>query len=98
MRNGVGRTGSVPPVNSTASARSAGQSALGRIVRKASCGMLVFSRIDGRLAAIMPASRLLGNASLRLEVDQRCAVEKIEAAHLQRRAIDRDQIDNRGSN
>jgi hypothetical protein len=36
MRNGVGRIGSVPPVISTARARSSPQPAIGNIVRRAS--------------------------------------------------------------
>ena len=49
MRNGVGRIGSVPPVNATVSARSADQPATGRIERKASCGMVVTSPVHGSM-------------------------------------------------
>src|SRR5688572_1092570 len=41
MRNDVGRMGSVPPVISTARARSSSQPAIGRIVRRASLVMVV---------------------------------------------------------
>ena len=40
MRNGVGRIGSVPPVISTARARSSGQPAIGKSVRSASLVMV----------------------------------------------------------
>src|SRR5262249_41210135 len=45
MRNGVGRIGSVPPLNSTALARSSPQPAIGRIVRRASLVMVGDSSI-----------------------------------------------------
>src|SRR5262249_58320106 len=41
MRNGVGSTGSAPPVKVTEAARSVGQSAAGRIERRASFGVVM---------------------------------------------------------
>jgi hypothetical protein len=48
MRNGVGNTGSAPPVISTMRARSSGQPATGKIVRNASCAMIEISPRDNR--------------------------------------------------
>jgi hypothetical protein len=43
MRNGVGSTGSAPPVNTTSAACPSHQPAIGRIMRSASFGAAIIS-------------------------------------------------------
>src|SRR5215470_4319715 len=47
MRNGVGNTGSAPPVKATVAASPSDQPAIGRIVRRAWVGSLADSLISG---------------------------------------------------
>src|SRR5260221_8913286 len=70
MRNGVGSTGSAPPVNMTSAACPSPQPAIGRIVRSASFGVVMIcsslspwnpSIVHGSAAHIHPASLLMGH-------------------------------------